>query len=403
MKSVSYLTSKIICSFIILFIALFFFINSNENIFSQNSLTVSDILIDFSTFETEIQGYTDDYESSNPIKTLEAEKDDVSKFGDSCRMEIIDEPEKFQSRNFKEAGDCDIRINNEKKLPFTAIWKDMQFPMWIGFFKGRDEKLNFTHTPLISSQLIQKDTPIKIDGKHAIVISEDTRFIKIQVHYPISQLPYEVIIKPKFPIYEYDLDGMPINRVKKIDISGSIENNVNTGIIDNIGQIKDIELNIIGLNASNRIYIVLSDQSGNLTKYFMGWLYTEFSDKPMKWSNSDYVIEEANYIINPIPTNPREIKYVKFHSLVIEYDHRNMGGNSVFLIKDIKLIYDYQIAAKKLSFDIQSEDFWENLIKIGKEKRELYEKYAQPIIEKDLEKCYFSPDRQKDCKYSLNW
>lgn len=398
----------ILCSVFVIIIG-FFFIPSSNTISTENSKFTSDILIDFSVFEVSLEGYSTDTVTGNVKPPYEYDKSDIVEYGDPCRMEIIEKPYKINTMSFDVAKPCHIRIDRDKLLPFTALNTDMYYKNWTGayYWTGRNnvlpDILDYSQEPTISPRYIPAGTLLKTGSGDPIEISDDSNFMEVKINFPLSDEPYELIIKPKFPIYEYDFEGIPINRAKRITELGDIEDGVNTGIIDNIEQIKDIELEIIGMNTSNRIYIVLSNEKGDLIKYFMGWLYPDTGHQVMKWSSSDYKKEDVVYMINPLPTDPNELKYVKFHSLVVESDYRNRGEHAVILVKSIKLYYDYQTDPDKLAYDITHKTFWDNMKTIGKAKRDIYEKYSQPVIRESLENCYYSSNRIEDCKYSLYW
>ncbi len=426
MNLTTFRSLKIFFSIMLLFSIIICISYSPIELNSQNSTLTSDFLIDFSTFEANITGYEDD-EPNNTYNWV-----DNIKYGDPCRIMRVRELSDytFDLKTSKEKEQCENRLKQKTKynerqnnLQYTAIWKDMQFLNWYGVFVGKEEKLNIVKQPTIDGQTFLKGTTFNIGKDYPLLrLNEDTKLLRIQIHFPISKTPYKVFIMPKFPIYEYDLDGKPINRSRQLDENGNVNNGNNAGVIDNVLQIKDIELDVIGINSHNRIYVVLSDQEGNLKRYFVGWTYPQFTDKmpnesvtyevvdstryyyqPLKWSNSKYVVEPVNYIINPLPTIAEELKYIKFYALIIESDDSNIGENATFFVKSIKIIYDKQFLDRKLKADIENTDLWSRLVEIGKTKRGLYEKASQQVIKKDLDDCYYSPNREKDCRYSLDW
>ncbi len=386
----------------------------NQKVFPQNHDNISDTLIDFSIFQQNVGGYIDD----SPEKTPDISA--ITNFGDPCRHEIITEPYKYNNRRFEVNGDCYLRIFDEEKLPFVMLWRDMRYSNWKVILRGKYQFAQYLEYSRVSRTLKEAGSIIEWGNQYPkIRITEDIAYMKIQTHFPIADKPYYIEIRPKFPIVAHDINGNPVNRSRQIEPDGNISDGSMTGVIDNIDQIKDIEIDMISRNEGNRIYIVLSNEKGDLIRYFMGISNPLFSIEepanthyetidsnqyyqPMKWSNSDYHKEPVNYIINPLPSSPHELKYIKFHSIIIEPAMRNMGETHSFLIKDIRISYDYQYPPEKITSDIQSDRlrYWDNMQSIGKEKRAVYERYAQIIIENDLRNCYYSTDRSMDCFYS---
>jgi hypothetical protein len=432
MKSMIYLSSKSLCRLFIILCSLLLLSTMPEQLdylSGQNSNETSNVLIDFSTFQNNIKGYAYDklsgydYDDPNYVPPLSYNKTDVEHFGDPCRMEIIQLPVKYKSRKFELNQDCDLRL--EEHLPHTPVWTDMHYPNWKGIFIGKRSdvgKFSIVTPPKMNAVTLPKDYVVDLgDDYPKLKLNDETMFLRIDAHFPNCPTPYQLEIKPKFPIYEYALDGQPINRVRQTHKDGNITQGEPVGIIDNIAQIKDIELDIIGTKPGDRVYVVLSNQKGDYIKHFMGWtmplfsrgetsskektftpINSKYAYEPLKWSNSNYRKEKVNYVISPIPTKADELTYIKFHSIIIEPE-ANVGKSTSYLVKNIKLIYDLRFSEKKLSADIRNTNLWENIIAIGKEKREFYEKQAQPVINYDLEQCYISPNRNEDCIYSLYW
>lgn len=393
----------------------------------NNHKETTNSLIDFATFQQNIKGYAYDkitgydYDEEDYVPPMIYDKVEVEHFGDPCRIEIIDMPVKYKTRRFEENQDCDLRL--EEHLTHTPVWTDMHYPNWKGRFigkRGHIEKFRIATLPKMSMKTLPKDYVIDLGNEYPkLKLNKETSFLKIESHFPQSQIPYRLEIMPKFPIYEYDLDGQPINRVRQITKDGDITENEPAGVIDNIAQIKDIELDIIGTKPGDKVYVVLSNHRGDYIKYFLGWTVPLFSKnnegektftpinsryayEPLKWSNSNYKKEKVNYVISPIPTTANELYYMKFHSIIIEPE-ANLGKSTSYLVKSIRLSYDLQFIERKISADLKNTNLWEELVSIGQTKRELYEKQAQVLINYDLEQCYLSPDRNKDCIYSLYW
>ncbi len=389
-------------------------IYQDQEVFPQNHNTITDTLIDFSTFEASVQGYIDD----TPAKTVDISN--ITDFGDPCRQEIISEPYKYNTCQFEVNGDCYLRIFRDEELPFVMLWRDMRYPNWKVLLRGKSQFPQYIEEARVSQTVMEADNIIQWGSQYPKVrLTQDTAYMRIQTHFPPADKPYYIEIRPKFPILAHDTEGNPVNRSRQMNQDGSITEGNMTGVIDNIKQIRDIELDMISHSTGNRIYIVLSNERGDLIRYFMGISNPLFSMddsgnthyesidsrkhyQPLKWSNSDYQQEPVNYIINPLPTYPNEIKYITFHSIVIEPAMRNMGETHSFLIKGIRITYDYQHPPEKLTSDIQSDQlsFWDDMRIMGIRKRSIYEQYAQQVIQADLRNCYYSTVRSEDCFYS---
>jgi hypothetical protein len=127
------------------------------------------------------------------------------------------------------------------------------------------------------------------------------------------------------------------------------------GIVKNVGVIKQIAVDVKGLNFPHGLSVVLKNADGDDQTIFMGYLNFD-GWKTIVWDNPAYVTDVRNRELRLFPLYPKSTPMVKFDGFVVTRDAAHEGGDFVCYVKDVKILYDK--AVLDTNADIDDEAIW---------------------------------------------
>lgn len=171
----------------------------------------------------------------------------------------------------------------------------------------------------------------------------------VRIHFPTHHHNANAKIAPPYEIRSYTDQGRVISRdtdKKRI------------GVIDNVGQIKKISIDVSGRNYKYGVAVRLKDQYDNVKEYFMG--YTYYANwRRLNWDNPNYIESVDHRQLFRVPLYPREVPYRKFDSIIVYRPGQFMGGDFVVYFRKIDMWFDYAIPPEVLAdLDIDDELNW---------------------------------------------
>ena len=185
--------------------------------------------------------------------------------------------------------------------------------------------------------------------------------IGVRVNFPTWNYNASATIKPPFdiPVYEpyaqVDDNGVVQDQTAEDKETGMTRFEEGYGVVRNVGTIKSIAVNAYGMNFPHGLYVLLTNEAGETSRYFMGYLNFD-GWKQMVWTNPDYLSEVRAREIRIYPVYPAALPSVAFAGFLITRDAAHDGGDFVGYFKDVKIIYDK--AVLDTLRDIEHEDLW---------------------------------------------
>jgi hypothetical protein len=172
----------------------------------------------------------------------------------------------------------------------------------------------------------------------------------VRIHFPTFGINSYAIVRPPFTIPAYATlgDGKDQNAKAGAQFDGF-------GVLKNVGVIKNIQVNVLGRNYSNRLSLLLENENGEEQEIVMGYLNFD-GWKSLQWNNPNYQTEVRNRDLKVQPLYPRSAPFLKLKGIKIHRDAAEDGGDVVSYIKDIKVIYDQAVVDRNA--DVDDEAIW---------------------------------------------
>lgn len=198
-----------------------------------------------------------------------------------------------------------------------------------------------------------KSVPVREDAKQ---YAGET-VLGVRVHFPLNDYNSWAMVRPPFEIPVY-------MRKTIVQDDGTVvpdEEDVNRtkfdnfGVVKNVGTIKSVSMNVLGLNFPMGCEIILKDHNNKELALDMGYLYFD-GWRTLTWENPNYITEVRNREVRRFPLYPRATPSVKLMGIRFRRDKEQEGGDFITYIKDISIIYDK--AVLDLDTDINNEEVW---------------------------------------------
>lgn len=175
--------------------------------------------------------------------------------------------------------------------------------------------------------------------------------------------PYNAwgMIRPPFEIQAYanpsvmDADGRIIDDPNMAieDIGSKFENGL--GVVKNVGVIKQIGVNVYGVNFPHGLSVILQDENNEQVEVFMGYL--DFDGwRTLIWDNPNYINDVRDRELRTYPLYPNLQPMRKLIGFRVYRDGASQGGDFVTYIKDVTLVFDG--ARLQLEEDIDHDTLW---------------------------------------------
>ncbi|MFP4644229.1 MAG: flagellar filament outer layer protein FlaA [Spirochaetales bacterium] len=160
-----------------------------------------------------------------------------------------------------------------------------------------------------------------------------------RVRFPESAYNAYATIRPPFEIPGFDEE-------RRFD---------GYGVVRNIGAIRQIRVNMYGLNFPHRLSIMLVDENNNRQEIMLGNL--EFDGwNTLVWDNPNYVEDVRDRELEVMPRYPFSEPIQKLDGLRVYRDSEQVGGDFVTYVKDVNIVYD--LAQPDSEPDISHEEVW---------------------------------------------
>ena len=183
----------------------------------------------------------------------------------------------------------------------------------------------------------------------------------VRANFPTWNHNASAVIKPPFeiPVYEpyaqVSDDGVVQDPTAEDKEAGITRFEEGYGVVRNVGTIKSIAVNTYGMNFPHGLYVLLANEFGEVSRYFMGYLNFD-GWKQMVWTNPDYLTEVRAREIRIYPVYPTAMPSVAFAGFLVTRDAASDGGDFIAYFKDVKIIYDK--AVNDSLWDFEHEDLW---------------------------------------------
>lgn len=198
-----------------------------------------------------------------------------------------------------------------------------------------------------------KEVPVREDAKRFA----GENVLGIRVHFPTEDFNSWAMVQPPFEIPFY---------MRKTDVQedGTLvpdpEDTQRTkfdgyGVVKNVGVIKQISMNVLGLNYPHGVELVLKDQNNELKSIFLGYLYFD-GWRTLTWQNPNYISEVKDRELRRYPLYPKATPAVKLMGIRFLRDAESVGGDFISYIKDVNITYDKAVLT--LDMDVNNEDVW---------------------------------------------
>lgn len=185
-----------------------------------------------------------------------------------------------------------------------------------------------------------------------------------RVMFPTEPWNSWAMIRPPFEIQAYanpttvDADGRVVEdpNMTPEQLGTKFENGF--GVIKNVGVIKQIGVNVYGLNFPHSLSIVLQDENNEQEEIFMGYL--DFDGwRTLIWDNPNYIEDVRDRELRTYPLYPNLQPMRKLVGFRVYRDGNTVGGDFVTYIKDVTVVYDE--ARLQLLEDIDHDGLWKIL------------------------------------------
>lgn len=161
----------------------------------------------------------------------------------------------------------------------------------------------------------------------------------VRIRFPESRFNSNALIRPPFDIPAYDperaFDGF--------------------GVVRNISAIRQVRVNVYGLNFPHRMSLLLVDENNNRQEIMLGDL--EFDGwNTLVWDNPNYIEDVRDREVSVMPRYPLSDPIRKIEGLRVYRDKEAVGGDFVTYLKDVTIVHD--LAQIDEEEDIDHEDVW---------------------------------------------
>jgi len=172
-----------------------------------------------------------------------------------------------------------------------------------------------------------------------------------RIVFPTEPYNAWALIQPPFEIPAYG----------ETDFSGGF------GVVRNVGVIKQIGLEVFGLNYPHAISVILQDENNEQQEVFMGYLNFD-GFRQLVWDNPNYIDDVRDRELRQYPLYPNLEPMRKLIGFRIYRDGANVGGDFVTYIHSVTMVYDEAIL--QFESDIDHDTLWNIMSSREEERRE---------------------------------
>ncbi len=181
-----------------------------------------------------------------------------------------------------------------------------------------------------------------------------------RVNFPTEPWNAWAVIRPPFEIQAYadrtELGGDgEVATVQADDVEQGDKFEGGHGVLKNVGVLKQIGINVYGLNFPHSISVILQDETNEQHEIVMGYL--EFDGwRQLIWDNPNYIVDVRDRELRTYPLYPNLQPMMKLVGFRVYRDGSNVGGDFITYIRDVSLVYDE--ARLQLQEAIPHDDLW---------------------------------------------
>ena len=182
----------------------------------------------------------------------------------------------------------------------------------------------------------------------------------VRVHYPEGSFNSYAWIKPPFAIPAYATSPVVEDAPRGDQFTGF-------GVVKNVGVIKNIKVNVYGMNYPMGMAVVIIDEQEKTQQMPLGYLNFD-GWRELTWQNPNYISEVRNREIRQVPLYPRSAPSITLESLQFYRDAMQEGGDFIVYVKDVSVTYD-QAVIIDVDTDLNHEEVWGILAQREEERR----------------------------------
>lgn len=182
----------------------------------------------------------------------------------------------------------------------------------------------------------------------------------VRVHYPEGSFNSYAWVKPPFEIPAYATSPVIEDAPRGDQFTGF-------GVVKNVGVIKNIKVNVYGMNFPMGMAVVIIDEQEQTQQMPLGYLNFD-GWRELTWQNPNYITEVRNRTIRQVPLYPRSAPSITLESLQFYRDAMQEGGDFIVYVKDVVVTYD-QAVIQDVDTDLNHEEVWGILAQREEERR----------------------------------
>jgi hypothetical protein len=193
-----------------------------------------------------------------------------------------------------------------------------------------------------------------------------------RVSFPTEPWNSYALIKPPFEIQGYAdrtaFQNGNIVAVQGNDVRRGDKFEDGYGVVKNVGAIKQVGINVFGLNFPHSISVILQDENNRQHEVFMGVLQFD-GWRRLIWDNPNYVADVRDRELRTYPLYPQMQPMMKLVGFRVYRDASHVGGDFITYIRDVSIVYDE--ARLQLEEMIDHDDLWEILDQREEDRRRM--------------------------------
>jgi hypothetical protein len=205
---------------------------------------------------------------------------------------------------------------------------------------------NMTHS-------MTKEVPVREDAQR---FAGET-VMGVRVHFPTQPYHSWAMVKPPFeiPAFMKRTEVTEDGEIVPVEEDTERSKFESFGVVKNVGVIKSVSMNVMGLNYPYGVELVLKDQENKEHTIFMGYLFFD-GWRTLTWKNPNYITDVKNRELKRYPLYPRATPFFKLMGIRLLRDKSQEGGNFITYVHDISMTYDKAVLTRQM--DINNEEVW---------------------------------------------
>jgi hypothetical protein len=130
------------------------------------------------------------------------------------------------------------------------------------------------------------------------------------------------------------------------------------GVIRNVGVLKQVGINVYGLNFPHTMSVILQDENNRQQEIMMGVLQFD-GWRRLIWDNPNYIADVRDRELRTYPLYPQSQPLMKLVGFRVYRDASHAGGDFITYIRDVSVVFDE--ARLELEESISHDDLWQIL------------------------------------------